>query len=83
MVKYITRRFIGEYDPYYGLSFERYLPKINRAQNLLLFDFLEGCWTKYENVDGVDLVVQIYDTYDKVSYSSFDSKIVFDKKLIK
>jgi hypothetical protein len=43
MVKYLTRRFIGEYDPYY-----------------------EGCWTKYENLDGVEINVQVMDTYDKV-----------------
>ncbi|RNA08322.1 ras family member 12 [Brachionus plicatilis] len=42
IVKYLTRRFIGEYDPFY-----------------------EGCWTKMENMDNMDLNVQIMDTYDK------------------
>ncbi|CAF0705637.1 unnamed protein product [Brachionus calyciflorus] len=42
VVKYLTRRFIGEYDPFY-----------------------EGCWTKIENIDNVDMNVQIMDTYDK------------------
>lgn len=42
LVKYITRRFIGEYDPFY-----------------------EGCWTKCENCDGIDVNIQIMDTYDQ------------------
>lgn len=42
MVKYITKRFIGEYDPNF-----------------------EGCRNKIENVDGSDLIIQMYDTFVK------------------
>lgn len=32
---------------------------------------IEGCWTKFENIDNTDLNIQIMDTYDEVGFIRF------------
>ncbi|XP_060607462.1 ras-like protein family member 12, partial [Ruditapes philippinarum] len=46
-VKYITKRFIMEYDPY-----------------------IEGIYTKHEDVDGQEFIVNVMDTYEKDDFSN-------------
>jgi hypothetical protein len=50
-VKYLTHRFIGDYDQTY-----------------------EGCWTKYENLEGTEINVQVLDTYDRVCFQKITLK---------
>jgi hypothetical protein len=66
LVKYITKRFIGEYDPCFGKKMNSNYFRVNLLYIFDDFHFQEAIWAKHEVIDGVDFNVHIMDTYDKV-----------------
>ena len=67
-VKYITRRFINEYDPELGKIFFQF--RFNRKATKHLISVIdnkqkEDTYSKPEQVDNQDILVRIMDTCDK------------------
>ena len=65
VVKYLTKRFIREYDPFLGQcrAFVRQYSKV-------FFFVLEDTYWKPDTVDQQDVLVKVMDTYGKVCSSS-------------
>lgn len=73
VVKYLTKRFIREYDPFLGknntycfLLIKQNNFSINDFLIVLIFEFLEDTYWKPDVVDQQEVLVKVMDTYGKV-----------------
>ena len=69
VVKYLTKRFIREYDPFLGNKKNISICHIQYIQ--LLFLFIEDTYWKPDVVDQQEVLVKVMDTYGKVNTKNF------------
>ena len=68
-VRYLTRRYIGEYDPNIGIH---YIPKSEFTRNAKSADLFcdpsaEDTYSKMITVDGDNVLMRVMDTSDQVN----------------